>query len=95
MSQDNYEHGVLPGVNIATPPTTPIEGESAKELLLQSLLKEKTVKKRPCVLSGLKESPEPKGPHTWKNKSLGGTCLKFLTLFFKHEVIICSFKCTA
>ncbi|CAB3378229.1 Hypothetical predicted protein [Cloeon dipterum] len=43
----------------------------------------------PCEAESprLKESPEPKGPLTWKNKSLGGTCLKFLTLFFKKETV--------
>ncbi|XP_065337652.1 transcription factor E2F8-like isoform X3 [Cloeon dipterum] len=43
----------------------------------------------PCETESprLKESPEPKGPLTWKNKSLGGTCLKFLTLFFKKETV--------
>ncbi|XP_059479629.1 transcription factor E2F8-like isoform X2 [Neocloeon triangulifer] len=84
---DNLEQGYVSGSSTGEPPTTPTDSESARELLLQTLLKEKTVRKRSCVLSGLKESPEPKGPHTWKNKSLGGTCLKFLTLFFKHETV--------
>jgi hypothetical protein len=43
-------------------------------------------KKQKCSLNSMKESPEPKRPHHWKMKSLGGTCLKFLTLFFKHQV---------
>ncbi|XP_065337650.1 transcription factor E2F8-like isoform X2 [Cloeon dipterum] len=76
-----------PGYLSSDLPITPCETESPSEKLLQNLLEAKTVKKRPCILSGLKESPEPKGPLTWKNKSLGGTCLKFLTLFFKKETV--------
>ncbi|XP_065334280.1 cap-specific mRNA (nucleoside-2'-O-)-methyltransferase 1-like [Cloeon dipterum] len=66
-----------PGYLSSNLPITPCETESPSEKLLQNLLEAKTVK----------ESPEPKRPRIWKNKSLGGTCLKFLTLFFKKETI--------
>lgn len=81
------------------PPCTPQGEASAHSLLFRSLDLAKflhpapapqtvrpSTKKRHCNLVDMKESPEPKGPNSWKMKSLGGTCLKFLALFFKHEV---------